>query len=452
MTKSIFGRSSSKQRTYPPTPSRVTRIPHNGVLFILSLFSLLCLLACTSTIPTPIPTETPVPPEPTATPDITADFIGLMSSQHGIALRHPADWVVEDGPTLVLASDQAVLADTSGQTTGTLLILNEAPTALATSDDLAASLADLVAQDGVRIFAESGNFSLNGQEAAQLTAVSVEANGIEFNTDYMVIRNGERTVIFTGATPDYETFEPILRAILETVIIEEIVATPTPLPPTLTPVPTPTAVSDAEGEETDPEDVNRDETTDVETEAAIDTEDATGDTDETAVSDESQITLTADIPSDFVQYVSSEDWYTLGYPSEWLIDDRNPQAVLFASNEALLVDNPFSEGGGTVFVYSGEVSLPTPPSAVFVLENFISSYAIYDGFDLVISPYELQINGQNGANARYNVTFQRIPVIADYYAIVKGSRFMIFVSLTEIDSIPEIRPQVDAMVASTTIK
>jgi len=254
----------------------------------------------------------------------------------------------------------------------------------------------------------------------------------------MAVRSGERTVLFAAATPGYDRYEPILQAIMSTGIVNDVVATPTPLPPTLTPVPTATPTLEPSEETAVAEAIENEPS---------ETSGAEGETEENQLA-----VLTANIPSDFVQFDLAESSYTLGYPSDWLVDDRDPTAVLFASREELLADNPFAEGGGTMFVFSGEAGIPGEPSPVVLLEQFITSYAIYEGFNISIAPYPLLINGRNGASSRYEVTFQRAALIADYYVIVDGSRFVIFVSLIEVDSVAEMRPLVEAMVVSTTIK
>ena len=413
----------------------VTKMKSYGTAlpFYLILLLFFVLPACTSSslddlIATPTPSPTPTI-QPTATADLTSTFIGHMSLAQGIALQYPDNWTLRDEPTLMLASDPALLQESAGATSGAIITLLPTPSELSDATELAATLNQLITQDGVQIIQESGAIMLNGQEAAQLTAVSLDNLGLEFRTYYIAIRNGSRTTLFAATTPDDDTHETVLQAIINSIIVDEMQATPTPPPPTLAPLPT--AVP--------PSDVLTDTTT------------LTGTQVTTSTAELSPI-LTADIPPGFVQYTSTEDWYTLGYPPDWFIDDRNPQAVLLASSENLLNDNPFAEGGGTVFVYTGEVSLPSEPSAVTLLESFISSYAIYDDFDLAIAPYPLQIGAYNGASARYDVVFQRATVTADYYTIVKGNRFIIFVALINIDSIPTLRPLTQALVATTTIK
>ena len=68
-------------------------------------------------------------PAPTATPDITANFISFTSETSGLSLRHPADWAIDDGFVLTVASSNELLSSTEGVTDGAILVFVSSPRA-----------------------------------------------------------------------------------------------------------------------------------------------------------------------------------------------------------------------------------------------------------------------------------------------------------------------------------
>ena len=364
--------------------------------------------------------------QPTATPDLSADFVAYLNPNLGFALQHPPSWVIAEGDPWQIATDPDLLENTDGATTGAILAIT--PIAVF-FEDLAEGLEEFVGErEGMRVIEPAEAVTINGQEAAAMTLISIDSSGIEYTLLFRLIRHQGAIMLVSAVTPDHERYQPILEAVIDTVIISA--PPPTSAPPTLTPVPIPTAPP------ADP--------------ASESGEDAAN---ETAEINEDEVTrLEAAVPPDFVQLVDANGRYSVGYPPEWLLNAEEPEAVLLASSELLLNDNVFTDGGAAVWLFPAEIAVGSDPDPVLILEQFIANFPIYDSFDPLILPRPLLINGQAGAASRYDTTIQGAPVIADYYVAVNGSRFVVLVGLAAADSLAEMTPLIDGMAASLTVQ
>ncbi len=397
---------------------------------------LLCCLAAGSLLgcslpgdadPGSTPAPTAAPPTPTA--DVSADFVAYLNPAMGIALRHPPGWVIREEPVLQLASDSDLFENTTGVTTGARLSLAPAPGNLGAADDLGAALFALVTSQGALQVVDGPDLAdFSGQEAATLAVLSRDAEGLEFYVYYTVVRTDSAAVLIIGATPDPATFEPLIQAVGRSVIISapQLAALPPTLtpPPVLSPIPGADATPEAEAEEEAPEG---------EAIAAIEV-------------------LQVPIPADFVQYRSADGRYSLGYPPDWVFNDENPEAVLFASNEALLEDNPYVEGGGTIWFYPYTTQATASLDPVVLLSTFITNYPIYDGFNIISEPAPLLINGQPGATSRYEASFEGASLIVDYYVVINGSHMVFVVSLLAAADAAQLQPLSQAIVATLTLQ
>lgn len=349
------------------------------------------------------------------------DFVAYLNPEMGVALRYPPGWTIREGEPLLLASDSALLGGTEGATTGAILAVTHLNVA-ADERDLAQNLADFVGTPAEsRIIEPAASLQINGQEAADLTMISIDEAGLEFTTFFRLMRHQGATVLVSAVTPDHATFQPILEAVMDSVIISAPL--PTVAPPTLTPVPTPSPPPEltpsADGEQID----------DGEPNAA----------------------LSATVPADFVQLVDPLGRYTIGRPLDWLINLSEEDAVLLASSQALLDDNVFSDGGAAVWLFPQTLTIDSEPDPVLILEQFIANFPIYDTFEPVLQPQPLGINGQAGAVSRYAVTIGGANVDAVYYAAVRGHHFVVLVGLTAVDSTAELAPLIDGMAATIVI-
>lgn len=372
------------------------------------------------------PPDTTPTAQPTATPDITADFVAYLNPELGIALQHPPSWVIQEGNPWQIATDPELLESTDGATTGAILAITQFTVLF---EDLAEGLEEFVGErEGMRVIESAAPVTINGQEAAAMTMISIDSSGIEYTLLFRLIRHQGATMLVSAVTPDHERYQPLLEAIIDTVIISAPPATLAP--PTLTPIPIPT---------TPPAD-----STSESGEAAAD---------ETDEIDEDEVSrLEAAVPPDFVQLVDANSRYSVGYPPEWFLNAEEPEAVLLASSELLLNDNVFTDGGAAVWLFPAEIAVGSDPDPVLILEQFIANFPIYDSFDPLILPRPLRINGQAGATSRYDTTIQGAPVIAEYYVAVNGSRFVILVGLAAADSLAEMTPLIDGMAASLTVQ
>lgn len=367
----------------------------------------------------------PVEPtaQPTATPDEAAEFVAYLNPRLGVALQHPPAWVIRDGQPLMLASDAELFDSTAGVTTGALVAI--APMNLAPEEDLVDALTNLIGMpEGTRIIEPAASKTINGQAAARLILIGIDEDGIEYTSLYQMMRHQGATVLVSAVTPDHTAFQPLLEAMLDTVIVSAPM--PTAAPPTLTPQPAPTAPPPDETPEAEPAEEG-------EGEAAL-------------------AVLQVPVPADFVQFVDPQNRYSIGRPPAWLINSEEPDAVIMASSELLLNDNVFSEAGAAVWLFPQALAAGTDPDPVLILEQFIANFPIYDSFEPLELPRPLLINGQAGAASRYDVTIGGAPSTAEYYVAVRESRFVVLVGLISEEEAVVYAPLIEAMAASLNVR
>lgn len=399
--------------------SRLRSLCQRTTLFIFFTLCSLLLSACDLIDPVlpavapPAPTATA---NPTATPDPSGSFIAYLSTDFGVALRHPPNWIVNEADTIKVASSADLLTRTRLDRSGALLDIGLATEELIEAINLAESLRDFVIDSGdYKIIDESSNILISGQEAALVTAMINDETGQEITTIFALIRNNRAGVIVKGETADPITNESFLRAMISTIIISR--PEPTPSPPTLTPRPPGSAVTDLSSD---------------------------GEGDEPAE------TGSMGVPTGLLQFQASNGSFSLGYPSNWRIrDDGN--AIIIASSDELLADNKF-ETGASILIFPQTISTPNEPDPVKVLEDFILSFGVYDANpELVVPPRPVTIAGLPAATAQYDVVFQRYPILVDYYVIVNGQRVIITVNLITASEFEGLKPVTDGIISSITV-
>lgn len=393
-------------------------------VFFVSLLLLLTGSGCDlidPVLPAVAPSVPTASPFPTATIDPSGRFIAYLSTDFGVSLRHPPNWIVSDEGNLRIASSADLLTRSEIGGSGAMMSIVPAPEELIESDNLADPLRNFVIDQGdFKIVEEPDNILMGGQPAAVLTALSNSSSGREMTHIFALIKNGRAGIVVTGTTGSPETNEVLLRGILGTIIVSR--PEPTPAPPTLTPRSPAT----------------RDPNAIIESGSFGEKQDESGDIDNVQV------------PVGLLQFRSSDGRFSLGYPADWLVRDDG-EAIIFASSEALLRDNKF-ETGASVLIFSQAVSTPAEPDPLRVLEDFISQFAIYDDLELVIPPRAITLGGQNAAHAQYDNIFQRFPILVDYYVVVKEQNIVIMVSLITFKEFETLKPITDGMASSITIE
>ena len=397
--------------------------PSSLFVFISSLLFLVIATGCDlidPVLPAVAPSAPTVTPFPTATADPSGRFIAYLSTDFGVSLRHPPNWIVSDEENLQIASSADLLTSAEVGGSGALMSIEPASEELIEFDNLADPLRNFVIDSGdFKIVEEPNNILMGGQPAAVLTALSNSSSGREMTHVFALIKNGRAGIVVTGTTGNPDANEALLRGILGTIIVSR--PEPTPAPPTLTPRPPATR---------DPN-------------ATVESGSFGENQNESSGSDNVQV------PAGLLQFQSSDGRFSLGYPSDWLVRDDG-DAIIFASSEALLIDNKF-ETGASVLIFSQSVSTPAEPDPLRVLEDFISQFAIYDDLELVIPPRSMTLGGQNAAHAQYDNIFQRYPILVDYYVVVKEQNIVIMVNLITLKEFEALKPITDGMATSITI-
>jgi hypothetical protein len=376
------------------------------------LFLLLILSSCDLIDPVLPAGELPVAtavPIPTATTDPSSRFVSYLSTDFGVSIRYPPNWIINDDINLMVASSAELLTHPDTIDSGALLLIESAPEAMISSDNLAAPLRNYVIdQGGFKITEEPDSVLIGGQPAAILSAVSTDAAGKEITHIFALFKNGRAGIIASGSTLDPVINEPLLRGIIRTIIVSR--PEPIPVPPTLTPRPPSANSANIEGE---------------------------------------SLTGSMAVPVGLLQYKANNGYFSLGYPANWQVQDDGA-AIVFASSEELLADNKFESGASTL-IFSHLINTQSEPDAVKFLEDFIAQFAIYDALELVVAPQPVILGDQNAAYAQYDVVFQRYPLIADYYVIINGQYVVIMVNLITAKEFEVFKPITDGMAASITI-
>lgn len=368
-----------------------------------------------------------VTPRPTATPDPSGRFIAYLNTDYGVALRHPPNWIVNDDNGLRVASSADFLTGSHQGNEGAFMQIVLADESLYIEDDLATPLENYVIDLGnQKIIEPPNNILISGQPAAVLLSQSNDEDGRELTHLFALIKNENAGVLVSSTTADPATNESLLRGVIGTIIVSR--PEPTPAPPTLTPAPPGAAQI-------------------VPVIVPVDGED--GVNEEGNEGNEGIESGSMSVPAGLLQFSAPDGHFSMGYPADWQIRDDGT-AIILASTQELLVDNKF-ETGASILIFPQTINTPNEPDPVQFLSDFIAQFAIYDSLELIVPPRPITLAGQNAATAQYDNTFQRFPVLVDYYVVVKGQRVVIMVNLITSSEFETLKPITDGIAASITV-
>lgn len=360
--------------------------------------------------PTPEATEEPAPEADT---DPAASWEAYLSIENGVALRHPAGWVIQEEPFLALATEPDLLVSTAGQTTGALLSIVPAPQDIQLAEDLSEALSQfLEQQDAFQVLIPPQPLEWGGQDATFARGVGVDEEGLEFVVLFGLVRNRGATLFLSGVTPDHLRYERDLREIMESVI-----------------------VSQAETSRALP----------VEEDDILTVLLNNNDVDEIS-SSETQVSAG---PTTYQDVIGR---FQLRLPGAWQVDDDDQDAILFASSLNLINTNEL-DSGAVIWAFpqtypAEQIAVDDNVVAVELLSQFIANFGIYDGLEVILPPTQTTIGPYAAATAQYDATFQSFPILVDYYAVLNEGEAIFFVNLVAAESVNEQKPIADQLVES----
>jgi hypothetical protein len=146
-------------------------------------------------------------------------------------------------------------------------------------------------------------------------------------------------------------------------------------------------------------------------------------------------TPTATRVPDIISYTDPQNRFTLQMPDTWLVQDGDPQALIFASDETRLATNMLEEGA--VFIaFPGELQTTEPISPTAVLNEFIANFVVFDSEEIIQPPMIRRIGGQDTAVATADGVFNRYPVRIEYYTFTQENRFLVIVAMLASETLP----------------
>ncbi|MEM7798060.1 MAG: hypothetical protein AAF633_02620 [Chloroflexota bacterium] len=341
------------------------------------------------------------------------EMLAYLSIEHGVALRHPASWVIQEEPFLALATSEALLISTAGQTSGALLSIVPAPPDIQLAEDLNEALSQFLdQQDAFQVVFPPQTLTWSGQEAVIARGVGVDEEGLEFVVLFGLVRNQGSTLFLSGVTPDHIRYEGALRDIMESIIVSQ---------------------SGSGGAVPLPEEEL--------IQLLLNSEAADG---------VSPAELPPSVPT---TYRDGSGRFQLRLPAGWRVDDGDPNAILLSSQDKLIASNEL-DTGAVVWIFPqtidvGALGVPADTAAVELLSEFVNNFGIYDTTpEPVLLPAGTTIAQLPAATAQYDAAFQSFPVLVDYYAVLDGDQVLFFVSLIASGSVSDEKPVTDQLIES----
>lgn len=366
--------------------------------------------------------------EEAAAPEVELETV--TAADLGIALGHPAGWVVEQAPlSLMMASSAELMEDRENVQTGALLtVMGQEKETLgmvagtgADMDDPMVVLelfTDVMMSEGgtgdeftVREEATAVTYGGNSAARAVFDVKSDNFDGVAY---FIAIPNGELVVYLLAATPKTEadSFEPTLEAILnsvqlstpqlpESAVAEEVAVVEPEPEPTAEPEPTeePTAVPTATTEPT----------------AEPTPEPTPEPTAEPTAEPMVEVTFTEAI-------TSASLGYSIGIPEGWASQDNGGGTLELAFSEEAMAESDGNLDGPMVttigierefvsFMSTEEVDMDDPVSLLTVFTDLLEMEALGDEstFSELVrrdDPQAVTLAGLDGAQIVYDVTIE----------------------------------------------
>lgn len=176
----------------------------------------------TATVPPPTAT---VEPTPTETPDPQANFVEYESEALGISFAYPEDWAIleeADSGQITIATDESLLdADVISEGAGVLLgVLVDPTTSSLGALGFLQTFSDpeLGPYEEIEVIEDPVELEINGQEAAQ-GVYKIKEEGVELQALLTVIVRETAIGFVFGASPEFETYQPVLAEIAKTVVL-----------------------------------------------------------------------------------------------------------------------------------------------------------------------------------------------------------------------------------------
>lgn len=162
-------------------------------------------------------------------------------------------------------------------------------------------------------------------------------------------------------------------------------------------------------------------------------------------------TATATPIPQIISYQDQENRFTLRYPDNWLVNEEDAEAIIFASDEQTLTTNNLEEGA-VLFFFPGEANTAEEPDAASILQLFIENYVVFDSEEILQPVIPTVMNGQSAAVARADAVFNRYPVQVSYTAVVRNNRFLVVVVMLADENAAAFEPTAASIVQSVRLR
>lgn len=162
-------------------------------------------------------------------------------------------------------------------------------------------------------------------------------------------------------------------------------------------------------------------------------------------------TATATPIPQIISYQDQENRFTLRYPDNWLVNEGDAEAIIFASDAQTLTSNNIEEGA-VLFFFPGEANTAEEPDAAAILQLFIEHYVVFDSEEILQPVTPTTVNGQAAAVARADAVFNRYPVQVVYTALVRNNRFLVVVMMLADGNAAAFEPTAASIVQSIRLQ
>lgn len=163
-------------------------------------------------------------------------------------------------------------------------------------------------------------------------------------------------------------------------------------------------------------------------------------------------TFTPTIPPKQLTYEDPAGRFSLTYPDNWLVNEEDEEAIIFASDEVRLTNNSL-DNGAVIFLFPASALPGQNPDPAVVLDNFIKNFVVFDSETITgVITATNTVNGQTAATVTGEGVFNRFPVQIIYLAYVQDNHFLVAVGMVANESAGFYAPLTERIMRSIRLE